>query len=391
MDLAEKYLKKFLDFNKMDRPLNNFVRTVQRGYNSSYRHAHPFIIQWNITPICNLRCKHCYYAGVPEIYQDNTGISLDRKLKLIDEIDALNVFHVVISGGEALLCDGIFDILKKLKSKNISIYMHSNGILIDKEMANKLASMLVPEVDTIQISLDGLKESHEYTRGKGTYDKAINAIKNLVQVGIPVSVNCTVTSHNLKDIVPLYNLVSELGVIKFSIEKLVPCSPAQESLVPSFEELLKMSSMLIDIENSKTFLELAIYKLKDFIDRNLATTFLIERSKHANSYVQDSSISCHKHSQLFITFDGDIFPCRDAYVCKELSLGNIKDVSLITAWQERNNNILFKERSLEELKNKNCPFLGICNGGCPLKSYIKTKRVDTTCTSCISLKKMHSV
>ena len=147
MILAEKYLTKFLDNNKKEGPLNNFVKEIQSRYSASYRHAHPFILQWNITPKCNLRCKHCYYVETPEIYLGSKSISYNRNLSIVDEITNLNIFYVVLSGGEALLADGIFDILEKLKSKNITIYMHSNGIIIDEYITQKLAQIFVPELD----------------------------------------------------------------------------------------------------------------------------------------------------------------------------------------------------------------------------------------------------
>lgn len=384
MDLAKKYLIKFLENNKVPSPLSNFVAKVQGCHEVSYKHLHPYVLQWNITPKCNLRCKHCYYAGKSEIYEGKHEVSTQRKLELVDEINDLNIFHLIISGGEALVSDGIFEILEKIKSKNISIYMHSNGIIIDEVIANKLAKLFVPEMDTIQISLDGLEDTHEKTRGKGTFRKAMNAISLLKKYNIPVSVNCTITAENINELTQIYNLVSDLGVYKFSVEKIVPCNEEHNTLVASFDDLLKVSCDLIDIENKNTFLELATFKLEDFISRGLATDYLTNYSKKQNSYFREIELSCHRHSQLFITFEGEVFPCRDAYICQELSLGNIKSESLVDIWNNRFNNILYKPRHAKELMSENCPFLGVCRGGCPLKTYVIDKTINTTCKKCMS-------
>ena len=335
MDLAEKYLIKFINNNKMENPLNNFVKRVQAGYNVLYRHAHPLTLQWNITPKCNLRCKHCYYVENPDIYIGEKSISYERNMSFIDEINELNIFHLILSGGEALLAENIFEILKKLKSKNIAIYMHSNGKVIDEEIAQKLSQIFVPEVDAIQISLDGLEENQDKTRGKGSFEKAVNAIKLLKKYKVPVCINFTATKQNMYDAISVYKLASELGCYKFSIQKIVPSSTEQNYQVPDFEELLKISCDLIDIENNTTFLELATYKIEEFISRKLAIKYLIKCSKSLNSYLKNSNVSCHKHAQLFVTFDGEVFPCREAYICPELSLGNIKESSLSEIWENR--------------------------------------------------------
>lgn len=382
MILAEKYLTKFIDNNKVNSPLNIFIKKIQSNYSADYRHSHPMTIQWNITPKCNLRCRHCYYAETPEIYLGSKSISFERNMSIIDEINNLNVFYLILSGGEALLTEGIFDILKKIKSKNIAIYMHSNGKIIDKSIAKNLAQIFVPKLDAIQISLDGLEEQHDKIRGKGSFKNAINAIKLLKDAGVTVCVNFTATKENMYDAIPVYNLATELGCYKFSIQKIVPSSKEQVSQLPDFEKLLEISCNLINLENESTFLELATYKLEEFITRKLALKFLINRSKEINNYIKDSTVSCHRHAQLFITFDGEVFACRDAYICPELSLGNLKKKSLINIWENRFNNDLFKERDIKELGSEKCPLLGICNCGCPLKSYAKNKNINLTCKNC---------
>ena len=82
--------------------------------------------------------------------------------------------------------------------------MHSNGKVINEEIAQRLAQIFVPELDSIQISLDGLKEQHDKTRGKGSFDNAINAIKLLRKAGISVSINFTATKENLYDAISVY-------------------------------------------------------------------------------------------------------------------------------------------------------------------------------------------
>jgi len=39
-------------------------------------------------------------------------------------------------------------------------------------------------VSQVKVSVDGLKESHDWNRGEGTFDKCIQALKNCVDAGV---------------------------------------------------------------------------------------------------------------------------------------------------------------------------------------------------------------
>ena len=62
----------------------------------------PIYVQWEVTPLCNFKCIHCYNAwrrGVEKEY--TTNVDLYPVIK--NEIIKNRIFLVTITGGEPLL------------------------------------------------------------------------------------------------------------------------------------------------------------------------------------------------------------------------------------------------------------------------------------------------
>ena len=85
---------------------------------------------------------------------------------------------ISIGGGEALLRkELILQISDYLSGNNskIDLALVTNGYLMTKEYASQLR---LPNIRSVQVSLDGFKENHERMRNmKGSYDRAIESIK----------------------------------------------------------------------------------------------------------------------------------------------------------------------------------------------------------------------
>ena len=122
-----------------------------------------FSMQWHITDRCDQRCKHCYiYEGKDK----KCGLELDLDtLKAILEdflrsCDALERDpFLVITGGDPLLYERIWDFLEILKEKKVHFGLLGNPFHLDYEVVKKLEDL---GCINFQMSLDGLKETHDY-------------------------------------------------------------------------------------------------------------------------------------------------------------------------------------------------------------------------------------
>ncbi len=114
----------------------------------------PYMIDWAITNRCNLDCLH--YRGMA-----NKELDKEIILKTAKEIASLEPQWIIIEGGEPLLREELFDILDIIRKKNIKIYLISNGMLLNEHYADKLATLGVKLI----ISIDGAdKQSYEMIR-----------------------------------------------------------------------------------------------------------------------------------------------------------------------------------------------------------------------------------
>jgi len=161
----------------------------------------------HITDRCNLRCRHCFIGE-----SGSTDLPLARIRAIVDEFEGMQGLRLLVSGGEPLLHREFRELNDYLAQKDLRTVLLSNGTLIDPETA---ASLRFKEV---QVSLDGMREAHDFIRGEGNFERSVGAIRNLRQAGMDVSVATMVHSHNLGDFDELGRLVRDLGAGEWAVD-----------------------------------------------------------------------------------------------------------------------------------------------------------------------------
>ena len=119
------------------------------------------ILQWHITHQCNLFCAHCYQKERASHMPDEMlRETLDKYCRFLEE----NHFsgRVYLTGGEPLLHPRFFDLAREITDRGLMLAVLTNGTLIDRMTANRLA-LLHPLF--VQVSLDGVWEVHDRIRG----------------------------------------------------------------------------------------------------------------------------------------------------------------------------------------------------------------------------------
>jgi MoaA/NifB/PqqE/SkfB family radical SAM enzyme len=172
----------------------------------------PENVYLEITSRCTLRCKICNIWT----RTDKDEISKGECLKIIDDMAEMGIPHLIISGGEPFLRDFVIEISDYAKKRGIAhVSVISNGTLIDDKKARAIANS---GIDHVTISIDGLEESNDYVRGKGSFKKAVNAIKLLKKYGgkkcageLTVGINCVIQNRNLEELTRLVRLAKKLG------------------------------------------------------------------------------------------------------------------------------------------------------------------------------------
>jgi radical SAM protein with 4Fe4S-binding SPASM domain len=167
-------------------------------------------LEFQITDRCNLRCRHCYIGD--GLHQD---LPLEKISKVLKEFEEIQGLRLLLSGGEPLLYPHFWEINDVLRDYNFRSVLLSNGTLITKETAKKL------RVHEVQVSLDGMKEGHESIRGEGTFERTLQAIDNLQEFRIRVSIATMIHRRNLKEFNGLASLIQSKNVGEWNVD--IPC------------------------------------------------------------------------------------------------------------------------------------------------------------------------
>ncbi len=154
--------------------------------------ASPQVFLISPTMRCNLRCAGCYAAN----YSQKDDLEFEVIDRVITEGEEMGIFWVTILGGEPFVSQDMWEIYKK--HNDVFFQVFTNGTLVDKETARKLA-----EVGNVLVifSVDGFEEDTDVRRGKGVFKKVMQGMDNLGEVGVPFGFSSMVTSQNMETII----------------------------------------------------------------------------------------------------------------------------------------------------------------------------------------------
>ena len=173
---------------------------------------------------CNLACPGCGKIDYPkQILQRR--LSVEDCLAAVDECGAP---IVSIPGGEPLLHKEIDQVVKGIVGRKKFVYLCTNALLLKKKLDLFTPSPYL----TFSIHLDGLREEHDKAVDQeGVFDRAVEAIKEVVARGFRVTVNCTLFNNaESEQVAEFFDYVMTLGVegITVSPGYAYERAPAQE-------------------------------------------------------------------------------------------------------------------------------------------------------------------
>lgn len=158
----------------------------------------PLVVGWNITYRCNLRCQYCEYPS-----RKSEELNTDETLSLIDKTASLGTKIIVLSGGEPLLREDLGVIVEYCRNKDIYVVINSNGTLVKKEFKK------IKKANMIQLSLDGPEDTNDITRGKGVYDKVLEAVKICKDEHMQVSLTTVISKYNISSMPYMLDLAKK--------------------------------------------------------------------------------------------------------------------------------------------------------------------------------------
>jgi heme b synthase len=325
------------------------------------------LVAWEVTRNCNLSCMHCRASATKGPY---TG-ELDTRtsLELLNQIAEVGSPIIILTGGEPLLRDDIFEIVEYGTAKGLRMVMAPNGTLITKHTARQMA---MSGLKRISISLDGAtKESHDRFRGvDGAFEGALRGARHAREAGIEFQINTTITKTNLFEISGIQELAAKIGAVAHHIFLLVPTGRGkyivdQEISAAEYEHTL---NWFYD-QQGKTPLQLkatcAPHYYRILRQRAKQEGKKVTYDTHGLDAVTRGCLG--GTSFCFISHRGIVQPCGFL----DLNCGDITQSSFPDIWHSAE--IFRVLRDFDQLKGKcgQCEFKQVC-GGCRARAFEAT-------------------
>lgn len=200
---------------------------LERRIRKNEQHIHPLHqLFWECTLRCNLKCKHC--GSDCKATSQFIDMPSDDFLKAIDSITPHVNTHelfIIFTGGETLMRKDLELIGKELNQRQYAWGIVSNGLILTPE---RLISLIEAGMHSITISLDGLKEDHNWMRGNSlSFEHASTAIKMLAQCnGLTWDVVTCVNKRNFSSLNLIKDYLYDIGVRRWRIFTIFPVGRA---------------------------------------------------------------------------------------------------------------------------------------------------------------------
>ena len=174
-----------------------FIKSTLKGASQCREYADkegftpPFFLVLSPTMRCNLNCVGCSTRR----YAKADDLPIPIIDKLLNEARGMGIHFIVTQGGEMFVYEEMMDLYKK--HKDIYFQVYTNGTLIDKKMAKTLVKLgnVAP-----MVSIEGFKETTDQRRGRGVFDKIMQAMDNLREANCFFGASVCQTRYNTEEI-----------------------------------------------------------------------------------------------------------------------------------------------------------------------------------------------
>ncbi len=327
----------------------------------------PRVLALELTRRCNLNCIHCRAAAGETAPEGE--LSADEYFALIDDVASFASPILILTGGEPLLREDLFEIAAHAAESGLRVAVSTNGTLVDEETARRL---LAAGVKTCSISLDGSSpEVHDdFRKQPGAFEASLRGMRILKDAGVKVQVNTSLTRRNMDDLDNIYKLVKRQDADAWHVFMLVPTGRGGES-----------EQELIGTDDYERILNYIYEKNRDDemeIKPTCAPQYyriLRQRARDDGLPVDVAHFGLNARTRGclagmgfgFVSYRGEVYPCG-YYPVKA---GDVRVEKFSSIWKD--SELFAKLRNFDNYKGAcgKCGYLKFC-GGCRARAYAMT-------------------
>jgi radical SAM/SPASM domain protein of ACGX system len=182
-----------------------------------------FAFQWHITDQCDQRCKHCYIFSADNCKPLDQMTWPQMEQTFFNCLDFCTVYnrlpYFYLTGGDPILHPDFWRLLELMHEHDVPFTILGNPFHLTDEVCQRLKEL---GCQKYQLSLDGLRETHDWFRKPGSFDCTLEKIDCINRAGIRSVIMTTVSRTNRLEIPGIIDTVVAHGVNIFAFSRYVP-------------------------------------------------------------------------------------------------------------------------------------------------------------------------
>lgn len=319
-------------------------------------HRNPFIVIWETTRACALKCLHCRAEAVDR--RDPNELSTAEGYSLLEEVRRFGKVTVVLTGGDPMRRADALWLVEYGTDLGLRMTMTPSGT---GEMSfEKVEALKERGLSRLAVSLDGPSaDVHDAFRGTpGSFQWTLDILRWAAEVNLPVQINTTVGRHNLDRWERMAYFVRRFDPVLWSVFFLVPVGRAKKEDLLGAREFEEVFHRMADL-SARLGMDVKSTEAPQFrrvvLERRKASPAAPEPRRsgiRAPYAVNDGK------GFVFISHTGEIYPSGFLPV----TAGNVRTASLVDVYRD---SPLFRDlRDPDKLKGKcgRCEYRRLCGG-----------------------------
>jgi radical SAM protein with 4Fe4S-binding SPASM domain len=313
-------------------------------------------VRFQVTHACNLKCPHCFSSSGKKLEDE---LTLEEAKEMINQLADAGMKIFTFTGGEPLLRkDFVMELLGYLKNLGVYSRLFTNGYMLTEKLSDEFKKKGLNE---IQVSLDGLKNTHNNFRGiSSSFEHAIEALKYSKAAGISTFVRITLIPQNVDEIPELIELLAKLDIDGIRVRPFVSVGRGKENeqYIPSPDDFEKAFTYLTAKRRSSGLnIQLLSPSFAFLYDKGLDTAIFKPEFKGKG---------CTCGTELCaISPDGWLKAC--GYFSE--TLGNVREKNISELWTDHKFVCNMRKISKFDEFCMKCDYLSLCGGGCRASAY----------------------
>ncbi len=163
---------------------------------------------------CSAGCSGCYVDATP----DGAALSESAAKAALERLATMGVFHVALGGGEAIELPYLLEVARHARKLGLTPNLTTAGLAIDERFAREAATVF----GQVNVSLDGLREDYQRSRGFDGFPAAVRGLERLRAHSRHVGINCVVSRQNADHLGPLVALAKRLKLSEVEFLRFKP-------------------------------------------------------------------------------------------------------------------------------------------------------------------------